>query len=87
MKLQKLTIQNFKGIRDQVIEPKGESIRILGQNGTGKTTVGDAITYLLFGKDMQGRSAQSFEIKTRDESGDVIHNIENVVEVSFPTLK
>lgn len=84
MKLTTLKIQNFKGIRDKEIEsPSGCSINIIGKNGSGKTTLGDAITYVLFNKDMQGRSPQSFEIKTRDENGDVIHNLEHVVEATF----
>lgn len=84
MKLTTLKIQNFKGIREKEINaPNGSSINILGRNAAGKSTIGDSITYLLFNKDMQGRSPQSFEIKTRDENGDVIQNLEHTVEATF----
>lgn len=84
MKCTELKIENFKGLRNFSIEmPKGESITILGDNATGKTTVGDSLTWLLFDKDLAGRSAGSFGIKTRNVSGDVIHNLDHSVEGAF----
>ena len=37
MRLNTLTIRNFKGIKEYKLDPDGQSINILGDNGTGKT--------------------------------------------------
>ena len=71
-------MQNFKGIKFLEINADGENLKIYGDNATGKTTVFDAFTWLLFGKDSLGRS--DFGIKTQDENGNVIHNLEHTVE-------
>jgi len=80
MKIQvkNLTLVNFKGIRNRSIDlnPEGQSF-IFGNNATGKTTIFDAFTWLLFGKDSQGRS--DFEVKTIDVDGTVIAQIEHEV--------
>jgi chromosome segregation ATPase len=79
--LQKLTVKNFKGIKDQTFEPNGKNATISGQNASGKTTLADAFFYCLFGKDSAG-SAQ-FSIKPLDHDGSDIHNLETVVEVTL----
>ncbi|MDZ7658031.1 ATP-binding protein [Fodinibius sp.] len=86
MKLQKLILKNFKGIRDYTFEADGRSMNVFGRNETGKTTLFDAMTWLLTGKDSRDRSADSFGIKTRDKNGDVIHNIEHEVEGVFDEI-
>lgn len=78
IKINKLTLQNFKGIKYLEINADGENLKIFGDNATGKTTVFDAFTWLLFGKDSLGRS--DFGIKTQDENGNVIHNLEHSAE-------
>ena len=78
IKINKLTLQNFKGIKYLEINADGENLKIYGDNATGKTTVFDAFTWVLFGKDSLGRS--DFGIKTQDENGNVIHNLEHTVE-------
>ena len=78
IKINKLTLQNFKGVRNLEINANGENLTIYGDNATGKTTIFDAFTWLLFGKDSLGRS--DFGIKTQDENGEVIHNLEHIVE-------
>ena len=80
--LKKLIIRNFKGIRDLTIDFKDKETLIGGRNATGKTTVFDAFTWLLFGKDSTGRSDSgvgSFNIKTLGEDGNPILNEEHVV--------
>lgn len=73
-------IQNFKGCKDRVIE-FGEKCRISGANATGKTTIFDAFTWLLFGKDSLGSS--DFDIRPLDVDGNMINNIEISVEAKI----
>jgi chromosome segregation ATPase len=75
--LTKLKIQNFKGIKELEIDFKDQTI-IEGQNGSGKTTVFDAYSWLLFGKNSQNQT--DFGLKTYDSNNNVIHNIEHSVE-------
>ncbi|MDP4143222.1 MAG: AAA family ATPase [Bacillota bacterium] len=74
--LENLKLKNFKGIWELNID-FSKLTDILGDNGTGKTTVFDAFTYLLFDKDSQDR--KDFEIKTLDENNNVIHGLEHEV--------
>lgn len=78
MELIKLSLKNFKGARDITIEPEGASLSIFGDNGTYKTTLFDALCWLLFDKDSRGRSTNYFSIKTK-ENGEVIHDIDHEV--------
>lgn len=78
--IEKLSIKNFKGIKEQEIEFHPEETTICGDNGAGKTTVVDAFNWLLFEKDSEGRS--QFEIKTL-ENGKVIHGLDHQVEGLF----
>ncbi|MEI7492320.1 MAG: AAA family ATPase [Bacteroidota bacterium] len=75
--LHKLILTNFKGIRELAIE-FGAVTNIHGENGTGKSTIFDAFTWLLFGKD--SRDAKDFNIKTLDETGRAIPMLEHSVE-------
>jgi DNA repair exonuclease SbcCD ATPase subunit len=58
--IKKLQITNFKGIENLEVEFQKQT-NILGANGTGKTSVFDAFTWLLFGKDSTER--KDFNIK------------------------
>ena len=78
IRINSMILQNFKGIKSLEINADGKSLSIYGDNATGKTTVFDAFTWLLFGKDSLGRS--DFGIKTQDEYGNVMHNLEHSVE-------
>ena len=60
--IKNLDLRNFKGIKHLSIPFSEDGIVIAGANATGKTTVMDAFTWLLFGKDAQDRA--NFEIKT-----------------------
>ena len=79
IKLECLTLNNFKGIRYLTLDFTNAETWIYGENGTGKTTVCDAFSWLLFGKDSKGRSDSNFNIKTLDESGKPILKIEHYV--------
>lgn len=48
MKLEKLTIENFRGVRGTYsFEPGASNAIIVGPNGSGKTSILEAINYLL----------------------------------------
>ena len=79
IKLECLTLNNFKGIRYLTLDFTNAETWIYGENGTGKTTVCDAFSWLLFGKDSKGRSDSNFNIKTLDERGKPILKIEHYV--------
>lgn len=78
VKLIKLNIQNFKGIKRLSIDFKGRDTNIYGENATGKTTIFDAFKWLLFDKDSSGR--KDFCYKTLDSNNKIIHNIDTEVE-------
>ena len=78
IRINRLLLQNFKGVKHLEINADGANLKIYGDNATGKTTVFDAFTWVLFGKDSLGRS--DFGIKTQDEYGNPIHNLEHSVE-------
>lgn len=80
MKLLKLKLQNFKGIRNSEFDFGGINATIYGDNATGKTTVFDSVCWLLFGKDSLDRA--DFEIKTL-ENGEPIHKVNHEVEAEF----
>lgn len=78
MKLLKLTLSNFKGIKSFTLDTQGGNSSVWGDNATGKTTLFDAFLWLLFDKDSSNR--KDFDIKTLDENGQVKHGLEHTVE-------
>jgi len=81
MRLHRLTLTNFKGVRELTFEPEGKNANVYGDNATGKTTLSDAIHWLFFDKDSSGR--KDFAIKTTDKTGEAIHNLEHIVEADI----
>ena len=79
IRLKKLVLRNFKGIKSLDMTFDKKEVFVYGENGTGKTTVCDAFSWLLFGKDSKGRSDSNFNIKTLDESGKPILKLEHYV--------
>lgn len=79
--ISKIDFLNFKGIRDLSVEFDQELTSIYGDNGIGKTTIFDGITWVLFGKDSKDR--KSFGIKTYDENNHVIPRIPHEVTVTL----
>jgi len=82
IELKKLTLLNFQGIRAREID-FSQVTNIIGDNAAGKTTVFNAFTWLLFGKDGQDR--HQFEIKTLDGNNNVIpklnHEVTGIVNI------
>lgn len=75
--IKQLHLVNFKGMRDFTIKFNDTLTTISGGNGLGKTSIFDAFTWLLFGKDSQDR--KNFDIKTYDQSGKTIDRIPHEV--------
>ena len=69
IRLNRLTLDNFKGCSHFEFAPMGRNCSIYGDNATGKTTVYDGLVWLLFGKDSKGR--KEFDIKPLDADGEV----------------
>lgn len=77
MKLIRMKLENFKGIKKVEFNFGGYDANIYGANGTGKTTVFDAFTWLLFGKASEERA--NFSPKTLTAEG-AAHNLDHSVE-------
>lgn len=81
MKLLSMKLTNFKGIRDLTLDfPDGGNYNIYGTNGAGKTTIVDALIWLLFDKD--STDVKDFSIKTVVD-GEELHRAEHSVECMF----
>lgn len=81
IKFKKIRIRNFRGLVSFDANLEGRSVRISGANGLGKSSVADAITWVLFGKDSRRRTA--FPIDPVDDEGRVIHNLDVSVELEM----
>lgn len=68
-----MDIQNFKGCTGRTID-FADKTKICGANATGKTTIFDAFTFLLFNRDSLGSA--DFDIRPLDADGKMIDNIE-----------
>ena len=84
IKINRLTLENFKCHRLLNLQLDGRSVSIYGDNATGKTSIYDALTWLLFGKDSQGNGEKNIDIKPLDPSGEVSdHQAITSVEAEF----
>ena len=77
VKIKNVTISNFKGVRNLSVTFSRKT-KIKGANGTGKTSIMDAVMWCLFGVDSGWNS--KFNIRPLDSSGKMIHDIEISVE-------
>lgn len=81
IKFKKIRIRNFRGLVSFDANLEGRPVRISGANGLGKSSVADAITWVLFGKDSRRRTA--FPIDPVDDAGRIIHNLDVSVELEM----
>lgn len=79
--LNRIRLNNFKGIRNGEYSFDDKNAVVYGENGTGKTTLMDAMLWVLFGKDSNNRA--EFGIKTLEADGTVIPNVDHEVECTF----
>lgn len=76
-----LEIKNFKGVSDFTLKADGQSIQVLGDNETGKTTLEDALKWCLFHKDAKDR--EQFNWKPLDEKNNQIHDLVTSVKLTL----
>ncbi|HEK8703357.1 TPA: AAA family ATPase [Clostridioides difficile] len=74
--LKSLNIENFKGIKELRIDFNNIT-NVFGENATGKTSIFDAFTWVMFDKDSKNRSV--FEIKPLDKQNKVIRGLVTTV--------
>lgn len=85
--IEKLEIHNFKGISNLTIEfHKDRPTIISGRNGTGKTTIADAYTWLLWGLNSEDQQTANFGIKPNDKNGNVCNDLNPEVEGWLRTI-
>lgn len=84
IKINRLTLENFKCHRLLNLVLDGRPVSIYGDNATGKTSIYDALTWLLFGKDSMGNGEKNIDIKPLDTRGEVRdHQAITSVEAEF----
>lgn len=81
MKLQRLTLKNFKGHEHFTLEANGNNISIYGDNGAGKTTIADAYCLLLCGTD--SKNTKGWSPKPLHSDGTEAHGLTTEVEGVF----
>lgn len=89
IKLLKLEIQNFKGIKKFELDAAGKSIIIQGKNGTGKTSLADAWFWALTGSNADGQSKYNI-IELDDGSVPVNHQnaeVSATIQADGKTIK
>ena len=82
IKIKRLSLNNFKCHKSLTLDFDGGNASIYGDNATGKTSIYDALTWLLFGKDSKGNGEKNIEIKPLNAAGEVNDRLaETAVEV------
>ena len=71
IRIKRLTLENFKCHKALTLDFSGGNASVYGDNATGKTSIYDALTWLLFGKDSQGNGEKNIEIKPLNVLGEV----------------
>jgi chromosome segregation ATPase len=78
MKILSLTLENFRSIKNLTVNFDGKDADVLGANGTGKTTIANAICWLLI--DRPATEESDFTPKTEGTHG-LNHKAEMTVEL------
>lgn len=81
MMIKSLALTNFKSIKELAVNFSPDVTNIYGANGSGKTTIVDAVNFLLYQKDANGKSDTSMRPYGAD--GELIHDIDTVVKGIF----
>lgn len=78
--LKKLTLKNFRGIKELEVNFNDVATNISGENGTGKSTIFNAFCWLLFGKDKEER--KDFNIRPIIE-GELLRKVDCEVSATL----
>lgn len=70
IRLESAHFENFKGLKDVTVNFSDKTF-ICGQNASGKTSIFDGVTWILFDKNSQFDS--KFEVRELDENGNKVH--------------
>ena len=82
IRLNTLSLSNFKGCKRLTLDFQGRNANIFGDNATGKSTIYDAFIWLLFGKDAAGRN--DYQIIPLGPDGKVLdHDAVTTVEAEM----
>ncbi len=81
IRLNRLQIEYFKGIKRFTLELDGDDAVIKAENGVGKTTIYDSFLWLLFGKNSDGK--KDFEVRPLDEENQPIKGLVLAVEAEI----
>lgn len=84
IEIKSMDISNFKGIHSLHLDFHSGVNTLYGDNATGKTSVYDALTWLLFGKDSHGNS--TFSIKPTGAAPGVMPEVTAALSVNGETL-
>lgn len=78
VKIKSIKLLNFKGIRTMEMQFNADSVTsIYGKNASGKSTIFDAFTWLLFGKNSEYKT--KFSLKTLNADGETIERLPHEV--------
>lgn len=91
IRIEKIRIHEFRGIRDLNLELKGENFATCGPNGTGKSGIVDAIEFALTGNisRLSGTGTGGLSVKQHGPHVDSRNKPENAfvtLEVNIPSL-
>lgn len=78
MKILRIRLENFQGIKEFEIHPDGKSCSVYGDNGAGKTTLYNAYCWLMYGK--PSTEEKSFSPQTAGT-----HGLRHVVKMEIET--
>lgn len=85
IKIMQLRLENFKCHRLLELDLQGNSATVYGDNAAGKTSIYDALTWLLFGKDSAGNGEKNIDVKPLDSTGTTDRNTITSVEAVLQT--
>lgn len=78
VKIKSIKLLNFKGIRTMEMQFNADSVTsIYGKNASGKSTIFDAFTWLMFGKNSEYKT--KFSLKTLNADGEMIERLPHEV--------
>ena len=81
IKINSLNLQNFQGIGKMDIQFDDKATVISGRNGSGKSTIANAISWLLF--DCAADKTKNYSPKTIGPDGKELHNLHHSAEAVF----